>query len=76
MVARLEKTENGYAISRTAEMVESLRLVEGAAVQVLPLAESVDEPHTQIRYASVDEVMKVHREMELHHAEAYRELAK
>ena len=49
MVARLEKTENGYAISRTAEMVESLRLVEGAAVQVLPLAESVDEPHTQIR---------------------------
>jgi hypothetical protein len=76
MVARLEKTEHGYSIPLTAEMVESLHLVEGAAVQVLPLAESVEEPHAQIRYASVDEVMKIHREMEPHHAEAYRELAK
>jgi hypothetical protein len=76
MVARLEKTKHGYAIPLTAEMVESLHLVEGAAVEVLPLAESADEPHAQIRYASVDEVMKVHREMEPHHAEAYRELAK
>jgi hypothetical protein len=76
MVARLEKTEHGYAIPLTAEMVESLHLFEGAAVQVLPLAESVEESRVQVRYASADEVMKIHREMEPHHAEAYRELAK
>ena len=76
MVARLEKTQNGYAIPLTAEMVETMQLREGARVEVLPLSESVEEPPTQIRYATVEEVMKAHREMEPQHADAYRELAK
>jgi hypothetical protein len=74
MVARLEKTPGGYTISLTVEMVEELQLADGAAVQVLPVAAAESRP--QMRYASTEEVMKVHREMEPYHADAYRELAK
>jgi hypothetical protein len=77
MVAHLEKTEKGYTIPLTAEMVAALHLVEGAAVDVRPVETAATEEATpQIRYASVEEVLKMHREMEPAHAEAYRELAK
>jgi hypothetical protein len=38
MVARLEKTQDGYAIPLTAEMVEALHLAEGAEVEVRAVA--------------------------------------
>jgi hypothetical protein len=76
MVARLEKTQGGYTISLTAEMVEELHIGDGAAVQVLPMPEVVEESRPQIRYASAEEVMAAHREMEPYHAVAYSELAK
>lgn len=76
MVARLEKTQDGYAIPLTAEMVEALHLAEGAEVEVRPVQEAAGEQSPRIRYASVEETMKVHREMEPRHAAAYRELAK
>ena len=76
MVARLEKTQQGFAIPLTAEMVEALRLTEGSPVEVSPVAEPAEEPRPQIRYLSVEETMKIHREMEPLHAAAYRELAK
>lgn len=77
MVARLEKTEQGYAVLLTNEMVESMDLHEGSSVQVIPLAEPAgDQRSAEIHYLTVEEGMKIHREMEPFHAEAYRELAK
>jgi hypothetical protein len=76
MVLHVEKTEKGWGISLTDEMAETMRLVDGGPVQVLPVEESAVEPRVQIRYASVEEVMKAHRETEPRHAAAYRELAK
>lgn len=76
MVARLKRTELGYAILLTEEMVEELRLAEGSAVQVLPAPETAEEPRPQIRYASAAEALRIHRETEPAHAAAYRELAK
>jgi len=76
MVARLEKTQHGFAVPLTAEMVEALQLAEGSAVEVLPVASPAAESRPQVRYASVEEVMEIHRKMEPSHAAAYRELAK
>jgi antitoxin component of MazEF toxin-antitoxin module len=75
MVARLEKTEQGYAILLTEEMVEELHLSVGEAVDVRP-AEDVVTTAPKIRYASADEVMKIHRQLEPENAKAYAELAK
>jgi hypothetical protein len=76
MVAHLKKTELGYAILLSNEMVEEMRLSEGSAVQVVPVPEAAEESRPQIRYASAEEALRVHRESEPEHAEAYRELAK
>ena len=73
MVARVKKLEEGYAVLLSDEIVEELHLTEGSPVQILPAPE---QQGPAIRYASVAEVMKVHREMEPFHANAYRELAK
>ncbi len=75
MVAHVEKTEKGYAILLTDEMVEKLHLSEGTAVEV----RSVTEPTTtgpQIRYATAEEAMQMHRRLEPENAKAYTELAK
>lgn len=74
MVARLEKTEKGYAILLTEEMVRELDLREGAEVEVLPVAEPTERP--QIRYASKEEVLAAFERTLPRHEEAYRELAK
>ncbi|HEY4355378.1 MAG TPA: hypothetical protein VGN16_06500 [Acidobacteriaceae bacterium] len=73
MVARLEKTQNGYAIPLTAEMVEALQLREGAAVEVLPIAE---QRRPEIRSATTEEVLRAFEETLPDHEAAYRELAK
>lgn len=73
MVARLEKTENGYAIPLTEEMVEALHLREGAAVEILPVA---TEGRPEIRFASTEEVLRAFEETLPQHEAAYRELAK
>ena len=79
MGARLEKTQDGFTIPLTAEMVEALQLTEGSAVDVSPVAapaEIAEKPQPQIRYASVEEVMEIHRRLEPEYREVYRELAK
>ena len=76
MVARLQKTQDGFTIPLTTEMVKALQLTEGSAVEVSAVTTPAEEPRSQIRYASVEEAMKIHREMEPRHAAAYRELAK
>ena len=76
MVARLEKTKHGFAIPLTVEMVEALQLTEGSAVEVSPVAASAEQPRSQVRYASVEEVMQAYRDTLPRHEAAYRELAK
>ncbi len=76
MVARLEKTQNGFAIPLTAEMVEALQLAEGSAVEVSPVVAPAEEPRSQVRYASVEEVLQAFHETLPEHEAAYRELAK
>ena len=76
MVARLEKTQHGFAIPLTREMVETLQLTEGSAVEVSAVTVPADVPQSQVRYASVDEVMQAYRDTLPQHEAAYRELAK
>ena len=76
MVARLEKTQHGFAIPLTAEMVETLQLAEGSAVEVSPVSAPAEGPRPQVRYASVEEVMQAYRDTLPQHEAAYRELAK
>jgi hypothetical protein len=76
MVARLEKTQNGFTIPLTTEMVEALQLAEGSVVEVLPVTVPAEEPRPQIQYASVEEVMQAYRDTLPQHEAAYRELAK
>lgn len=76
MVARLEKTQGGFAIPLTAEMAEALQLREGSAVEVSPVAAPAEEPHSPGPYASVEEVMAIYRELEPEYREVFRELAK
>ena len=76
MVALLEKTENGYAIPLTMEMVEAMQLREGSPVEVSPVGNTADAPHTAIRYATVQEALRAFEETLPQHEAAYRELAK
>lgn len=76
MVARLQRTQNGFAIPLTAEMAEALQLTEGSAVEVLPVSAPVEEPRQQVRYANVERVMQAYRDTLPQHEAAYRELAK
>ena len=69
MVARLEKTQAGYAIFLTEEMVEALKLHEGAPVEVLPFS-------PEIRYASTEDALRAFEESLPRHEAAYRALAK
>jgi hypothetical protein len=69
MVVLVEKVGDNFVLPLQA--VQELGLVDGCAIEI-----SKAETGSANRYASVDEVMKTHREMEPFHADAYRELAK
>jgi antitoxin component of MazEF toxin-antitoxin module len=69
MVVQVQKSGNTFSFTLPQQAVEELALVDGSSIEVQPAT-------ARIRYASVAEAMRVHREMEPRHAEAYRELAK
>jgi antitoxin component of MazEF toxin-antitoxin module len=69
MVVQVHKSGDTFSFTLPPQAVEKLALVDGSSIDVQPATE-------RIRYASVAEAMKVHRDMEPRHSEAYRELAK
>ncbi len=69
MVVQIEKVGDMFVLPQ--QVARELGLVDGSAIEI-SRADAVPAS----RYASVDEVMKIHREMEPFHADAYRELAK
>jgi antitoxin component of MazEF toxin-antitoxin module len=73
MVVTLKKSGDTFTFQLPPQAVEELELKDGSSVSIEPATSSVKPT---IRYASVEEVMQAHREMEPRHAEAYRELAK
>jgi len=68
---QVQKVGDEFVIPSQA--VQELGLVDGSVIEI-SRAEAAPSP--TIRYASVEEVMDVHRKMEPRHAAAYRELAK
>jgi antitoxin component of MazEF toxin-antitoxin module len=73
MVVTLTKSGDTFTFTLPPQAAEELALKDGSSVTIEP---TQDTPTSTIRYASLEEVMKAHREMEPNHAEAYRELAK
>jgi antitoxin component of MazEF toxin-antitoxin module len=73
MVVTLKQSGDSFTFKLSPQAVKELALKDGSAITIEPTLEP--QPPT-IRYASVEEVMKAHREMEPRHADAYRELAK
>jgi len=71
MVVHVQKVGNEFVLPPQA--VQELGLVDGSAIEV---SRAEDAPVPTVRYASVDEVMEIHRKMESRHAIAYTELAK
>jgi hypothetical protein len=60
------------------EVLEALRLTDGAEVEVRPVGTEAGEgnPAPEHRYASVEEGLEAFRRTEHLHANTYRELAK
>ena len=75
MVARLEKTQEGYAIRLTAEMVEELRLAEGAVVEVRPATNGI-LPVVEIRHLPREKALDLYERSKADFGEAYEALAK
>jgi len=71
MVVQVQKIGDEFVLP--PQVAQELGLVDGSVIEVTR-AENTAKPKN--RYASVEEVMKAHREMEPFHAAAYRELAK
>jgi hypothetical protein len=71
MVMRVQVVEGEYRVVLPPEAVEALKLTEGTAVRVLPIAEP-----SESRSVGVEEAMKVYFETLPDHAESYRELAR
>jgi hypothetical protein len=73
MVVQVQKTGNVFSFELSPDAIRDLKLKDGSALDVrLPEADAAPA----IRYASVDEMMHVHRQLEPRHARAYEELAK
>jgi len=73
MVVHVRKINDEFTFVLPPQAARELDLSDGSAVEI----RRVDvEPASTFRYASVDEVLKAHREMESEYAPAYRELAK
>jgi len=71
MVARVQHVDGEYRVVLTPEQVAALKLSDGAAVVLEPVAEPVE--HT---YVSVEEGLDAFRRTEHLHRNTYRELAK
>ncbi|MEO7028836.1 MAG: hypothetical protein ABI147_05480 [Acidobacteriaceae bacterium] len=76
MVARVQKTSEGYAIVLTEDALKKLKLAEGSAVEIHPVETDKDQLRPEIRYASTEDAMRAYRETLPQHEAAYRELAK
>jgi hypothetical protein len=76
MVARLKKTEDGFTVPLTAEMVEELHLQEGAAVEVRPLLEADEEQTAKIEYGTPEEALEAYEKSKAKFGRAYEALAK
>ncbi len=80
MVARLAKTQGGYIIALTEEMVEELCLADGAAVEVRAAAENADGSTVaagpEIAYVSPVEALEWYERSKVKYGRAYEALAK
>lgn len=74
MVMRVERRGDEYCVVISQQALEALRLSEGAAVEMHPVAEP--EKPLAIRYVSVEEAMESYYRTEPLHENTYRELAK
>lgn len=68
MAMRVERRGDELCVVLSREAVESLRLTEGAEVEVHPVG--------AVRYISTEEALEAYRKTLPQHREAYRELAK
>ena len=71
MVARVEKTANGYVIAVTPEMVRLWDLREGSEIELKPVGGS-----SEARFATVDEALAAFERTLPFHEQTYRDLAK
>jgi antitoxin component of MazEF toxin-antitoxin module len=77
MVMRVQRRGDEYCVVFSREVLEALRLTDGAEVEVRPVATGTNGAQPDaIRYVSVEEALESYRETLPQHREAYRELAK
>jgi len=78
MVMRVQRRGDEYCVAFSREVLEALRLTDGAEVEVRPVPVEAGEgnPAPEHRYASVEEGLEAFRASLPQHSEAYRELAK
>jgi antitoxin component of MazEF toxin-antitoxin module len=74
MVMRVQRIGDGYGVLLSEEAMETLRLREGAAVEIRPAAGEAARP--EHRFATVEEGMTAFYATEPDHRNSYRELAK
>jgi antitoxin component of MazEF toxin-antitoxin module len=72
MAMRVQRMGDQYCVVLSAEVLERLRLAEGAEVEVRPAGAQEGD----IRYISTEEALEAYRKTLPQHREAYRELAK
>ena len=72
MAMRVERRGDEYCVVLSRETLETLRLAEGAEVEVHP----VRAQESDIRHMSTEEALEAYRKTLPQHHEAYRELAK
>lgn len=68
MVARVQKTAQGYSVPLTAELMEQWHLSENSPVELLPVDDT--------RYASMEEALAAFERTLPQHENSYRALAK
>ncbi len=71
MVARVQKTAEGFIVPLTAEMVEVLRIEAGSTVELRPV-----DQEEGIRYCTLNEALEAFERTLPHHEQTYRALAK
>jgi antitoxin component of MazEF toxin-antitoxin module len=78
MVMRVQRRGDEYGVVFSREVLEALRLTDGAEVEVRAVGaeRSGAQPATEHRYATVEEGLEAFRATLPQHREAYRELAK
>jgi antitoxin component of MazEF toxin-antitoxin module len=78
MVMRVQRRGDEYCVVLSREVLEALRLTDGAEVEVRPVGAGANgaQASTEHRYATVEEGLEAFRATLPQHSEAYRELAK